>query len=202
MTDQAPKHITYNPGYKVTYEGSDPSRGYVYVRENTRPAAPVEGLETKGWEVKRYNNGGHWLGTSLYIVEPSISSAARTDVEELVTRSQAEAIIAAKDVLLHISKQWAQDQENRANRLQADNAALTARVKELEHDLNGAKGNAKNALSDLDYWRGQTEALEAQLAAAKETAARAAYRACAETCHVSLGHAAADAVRAALEAKP
>jgi hypothetical protein len=46
--------------------------------------------------------------------------------------------------------------------LRADNAALTARVKELEHDLNGAKGNAKNALSDLDYWRGQYEALKAE----------------------------------------
>lgn len=47
----------------------------------------------------------------------------------------------------------------------------------------------------------QVASLETQLTTAKETAARAAYRACAETRHVSLGHAAADAVRAALEVK-
>ena len=35
----APDRITYNPGYKVTYEGADPTRGYVYIRADLHQAA-------------------------------------------------------------------------------------------------------------------------------------------------------------------
>lgn len=38
-TTEAPERITYNPGYRVTYHGSDPSRGYVYVRDDLHTAA-------------------------------------------------------------------------------------------------------------------------------------------------------------------
>ena len=43
----APEKITYNPGYRVTYEGADPSRGYVYNRTDLTPPAAdyVAGLE-------------------------------------------------------------------------------------------------------------------------------------------------------------
>jgi len=33
----APETITYNPGYKVTYEDNDPSRGYIYRRADLPP---------------------------------------------------------------------------------------------------------------------------------------------------------------------
>ncbi|MCV9910202.1 hypothetical protein OIV19_21645 [Brucella sp. HL-2] len=73
--------------------------------------------------------------------------------------------------------------------LEADNAALTARVKYLETENSSLRDKLRN------------EALETQLAAATEIAARAAYRACAETRHVTLGEKAAAAVRTALEAQ-
>jgi len=41
----APDLITYNPGYKVTYEGADPSRGYVYTRTDLSQASVAAALE-------------------------------------------------------------------------------------------------------------------------------------------------------------
>lgn len=128
---------------------------------NTRPAAPVEGLETKGWEVKRYNNGGRWLGTALYIVKPSISSAAPTYVEELVARSQAEAIIAAERERANNFQAELWGCEIDLNAAKADNAALTVRVKELEADVSAYILSAE----DQDKRR---KALETQLAAARK----------------------------------
>lgn len=81
---------------------------------------------------------------------------------ELVTRSQADAIIAAERARYGELEEIAAGLVERTDRAEADNAALTARVKELEHDLNGAKGNAKNASSNCIYWRGQYEALKAE----------------------------------------
>lgn len=142
---------------------------------NTRPATPVEGLET----VKPL-----WGTEQAQISLPN---------DEYVTRSQAEAIIAAEraenTTLKAGIKRLSDEQEllsettdgdiisvvklaARLSEAEADNAALTSRVKELEHDLNGAKGNAKNASSNCIYWRGQTEALETQLAAASKALER------------------------------
>lgn len=77
-----------------------------YVRQdlNTSPAAPVAGLETVGYRYRHVDYVSWIYGESKF-------PRANVHNEELVTRPQAEAIIAAKD---------------------ADNAALTARVKELE----------------------------------------------------------------------
>ena len=95
---------------------------------NTRPAAPVEGLETVGkqylWE------GGTAEPWRQYApIFPETMPGLQT--RELVTRSQAEAIIAAKDreveaamVIYRAERKWRAD-------LEADNTALTARVKEL-----------------------------------------------------------------------
>ncbi|KAB2716624.1 hypothetical protein [Brucella intermedia] len=46
-SEQAPTHITYNPVYMATYEGSDPTRGYVYVLETARPT-PVTPVSSQG----------------------------------------------------------------------------------------------------------------------------------------------------------
>ncbi|KAB2675877.1 hypothetical protein F9K85_13275 [Brucella tritici] len=88
----------------------------------------------------------------------------------------------------------------------ADNAAQAVRIKELNANTDTLMTEchrvSKESGDQFREMRGQIEALETKLAAATETAARAAYRACAETRHVSLGHAAADAVRAVLGGKP
>lgn len=88
---------------------------------NTRPAAPVEGLER--YDISMFGNGAVEMGGGEYV---------RFD--------QAEAIIAAKD---------------------ADNAALTERVKELEDKRHDDRFNL---LSEME----KAEALETQLAAARK----------------------------------
>ncbi|KAB2674876.1 hypothetical protein [Brucella tritici] len=62
----------------------------------------------------------------------------------LCFRSQAEEMLAAKD----------------------------AQLSEVENSLFDAKDIARNASSNCIYWRGQTEALEAKLAAAEKALAR------------------------------
>ncbi|WP_454622738.1 hypothetical protein [Brucella anthropi] len=52
--------------------------------------------------------------------------------------------------------------------LEADNAAKDAWIIEVENSLADAKDIARNASSNSIYWRGQTEALEAKLAAAQK----------------------------------
>ncbi|CAN7519760.1 hypothetical protein [Brucella pseudogrignonensis] len=94
----------------------------------TRPAAPVEGLR----------NVGH------------------IDQEYLVYRSQAEAIIAAERAHKKIWMEKAAIEAERVSKLEADNAALTARVKEL----------SEQSKADEDF----IEALETQLAALKDAA--------------------------------
>lgn len=59
--------------------------------DNTRPAAPVEGLETKAWNCS-YPTYGHFT-LKEHEAKQAIEEGAT--VEELVTRSQSEAIIAA-----------------------------------------------------------------------------------------------------------
>jgi len=118
---------------------------------NTRPAAPVEGLERYDLEDQSQFNEGCYMRPD--------------ETGEYVRYEKAEAIIAAKDVLLHISKQWAQDQENRANRLQADNAALTARVARDDAAFQELIKLGKEA--DTKF-----EALETQLAAARKALER------------------------------
>jgi hypothetical protein len=59
MSD-APERITYNPGYRVTYEADDPSRGYVYVRADTVLSDPrVTELVEAAKEVGRISDRDH-----------------------------------------------------------------------------------------------------------------------------------------------
>ncbi len=88
-------HLTCNDGRAVDRTISHIQRGYglpdgICVLSYTRPAAPVEGLETVAQAY--INNQGECEQIDwLYFAKPE------PDFTELITRSQAEAIIAAKD---------------------------------------------------------------------------------------------------------
>lgn len=109
---------------------------------NTRPAAPVGGLETKAHML----DDGRLILVGFY--DPSF--AKKHTSEELVTRTQAEAIIAAERAkkekanarVEFLLKQISKAAEER-KALEAENAALTARVEELEEtvrdDINFVK---------------------------------------------------------------
>ena len=117
---------------------------------NTRHAPPVEGLETFSVEMKR--------DYAFMIVDPD---------GDYVTRSQAEAIIAAKDEKIHDMRFELLNLLDKEADLEADKAALTARVKELELSSKHSADVASNAIADM-------KSLETQLAAARK-AARAAH---------------------------
>lgn len=162
-------------GVRFAHEANDCvlSRKFVYPSKidawNSRPAAPVEGLETKAYvrsngDVLEFRDG--WLFD---------------DTDPLVTRSQAETIIAAErvwakkteDMWLDVEaentklqadntaeraekKIWMEKaaiEAERVTKLEADNAALTARVRELEETVR----------DDITFTKG----LETQLAAAQ-----------------------------------
>ncbi|WP_435658127.1 hypothetical protein [Brucella pituitosa] len=135
----------------------------------TRPAAPVEGLETVEYQV--YDVYGRWQSVRKFVYDLNVDQ--KIDCRELVTRSQAETIIVAKDAEIkqlkadlqsHIDGTTALvdekiDAEFKAVDLEADNAELTARVKELEEDVSAYILSAE----DQDKRR---KTLETQLAAA------------------------------------
>ncbi|MEN5297505.1 Lar family restriction alleviation protein [Brucella sp. TWI559] len=105
-------------GYEGTERGCGSSGGWGETEAgaatawNTRPAAPVEGLIR--YDISMFGNGAVEMGGGEY-----------------VRFEQAEAIIAAKDKRLQEwQNKWAQTDMLRL-KAEADNAALTARVKEL-----------------------------------------------------------------------
>ncbi|WP_313026909.1 hypothetical protein [Brucella sp.] len=119
----------------------------------TRPAAPVEGLETVG----------HMAKTRVGWV-PSFHGTG----QPVVTRSQAEAIIVARDAeierwkdLYGNSANANSDLHDKAARLQANNAALTVRVKaQAEH--------IATLDSNLEAMEKRAQEGETQLAAARK----------------------------------
>ncbi|TCQ80010.1 hypothetical protein EDF68_10355 [Ochrobactrum sp. BH3] len=152
----------------------------------TRPAAPVDGLEVVSYEVF-YAPTREWTKTTI----PNYYRDNDNLVRELVTRTQAEAIIAAE----RANTETALDQRNMTiadlARLEADNAALTARVKELEAENTALEKQAlrdrslaNETHSDATLWQfsvdmgdhpsllvkvwRQRKALETQLAAARK----------------------------------
>lgn len=151
---------------------------------NTRPAAPVEGLETKAWNCM-YPTYGHFT-LKEHEAKQAIEDCAT--VEALAPRSQAEVIIAAKvekerlrfegdlDKWMQIIGAGITGYQPEAYalmdmacqelvKLRADNAALTARVKELVTERDEALlGNRYAQLERMAAKR--AEALETQLAAA------------------------------------
>ena len=141
---------------------------------NTRPAAPVEGLETVKQEL---------LGSVKFFDDfpPSIQNMANIRVVEAAHKyvEKAEAIIAAKERERNDScKAWRDafdSMHRRAMDAEADNAALTARVKELDLQLSVSKETAKIKrveYLDLDQDHSELKAdyavSEAQLKAARK----------------------------------
>jgi|GEM_PF-6022199 len=161
----------------------------------SRPAAPVEGLETVAYG--NFKSDGKLVGLCEEL------NPNWTGSKELVTRSQAEAIIAAERANLikeeadhtrsleerdryhdvadklaqaiadryqadigehsNINDPW----QNALNLIQADNAALTARVKDLAEDRDSWRRVSDRLERDSIRQASEKEALETQLAAAK-----------------------------------
>lgn len=147
---------------------------------NTRPAAPVEGLVTcvtlHITSTDTYPDVDVEVHDGSYI-QPKDSPVA------MVTKSQAEAIVAARDKeiarlqkinamimgddenapryttkrlkqeverVTQVMRGEASDREAHVRTLETDNAALTARVKEVENSLYDAKDIARNASSNCN----------------------------------------------------
>jgi|GEM_PF-5827712 len=215
--EPAPKRAVIEHTLKALEYGM--SRGFIQ-SPFTRPVAPVEGLETLSLEMKR--------DYAFMKADPD---------GDYVTRSQAEAIIAAKDAKAEkfadeikeaayeawpeasdvgsdapdIIRQLGQerseclteieDLKNKLYRSEANNTALTARVKELEQINSNLMGDDEDKPRyttkrlKLEIARA-TEALETKLAAAKKALEDIAIYPHDETHHCL------DNARAALEAKP
>ncbi|KAB2708295.1 hypothetical protein [Brucella intermedia] len=139
--------------------------------ENTRPTpvAPVspdatgkcEGLVTVAWfqpSQRCCDNG--WMEAMAW-QEGEFSAP-------VVLRSQAVELLAAKDQLIQSLIDFDSDE---VKRLEADNAALTARIKELEQALETEKTLSRGDWAcqrDVDQMSIKIEALEADLAATHE----------------------------------
>ncbi|MDR6431980.1 hypothetical protein [Brucella pseudogrignonensis] len=131
----------------------------------TRPAAPVNGLTVAFYQVFLQ---GDWLDCPLSAYSIYTANGERT--RKLCDHSQAETIIEAKDDLI-AKQQKLLDHAAEAKILQeADNEALTARVKELEayvkREAQSSPHNAKDCLDEQLC----AEALGTQLAALKDAA--------------------------------
>lgn len=140
--------------------------------DHTRPApaATDTGLVTVAWQ---RNIGGsdveNWV--SHFILD--LDAALGCPVRELVTRSQAVELLAAERAEKEIAERANERCLKETSKLRADNAALTARVKELE----GINANLMGDDEDKPRYTTKrlkheiaraTEALEAKLAAAQE----------------------------------
>ncbi len=135
-------------------------------RMNTRPApaATDTGLVTIGY-VLQCNQRPFVDGEGADYNEIFRTAREPENWTATVTRSQAEAIIAANAQTIEGQRRW-------IAALEADNAALTARVKELETERDEALDDAKFAeriaiKREIDA-NASVEALEAKLAAAEK----------------------------------
>jgi len=84
---------------------------------------------------------------------------------QLVTRSQAEGLLAAERAEKRIWMEKAAIEAERVERLEADNAALAARINDLEEGRVEFADHYDNISRDLQI---RNEALEAKLAAAEK----------------------------------
>lgn len=102
---------------------------------NTRPAAPVEGLDTVAW--LKLVEHTDLEGDNFTSADESYRGADGSF--PVVTRSQSEAIIAAEreraDAVHKADAKAFLSMNSRYEKAEADNAALTARVKELEGEV-------------------------------------------------------------------
>ncbi len=157
----APVFLTTEDGEcngNENWEGplTDEEQGLIDAAWETHKAAkpaPVEGLETVSHMAKTRTG---WIITPSYSGQP------------VVTRSQAEAIIAAERNRAEVAEYKLDQAVNtvqpmiiqRAERAEADNASLTGRVKELGGDRDSWRRVAEKLA-------GEKQALETQLAAAR-----------------------------------
>jgi len=133
--NDAPTHITYNPVYLVTYAGADPSRGYVYVREDTRPApaATDTGLVTVGDgyldNAGRLSRGSHTDCIALGFRRVSLVDRSQA-VELLAAEIRRERDLAAKQLSEVVDRM-----SDAYLALKADNAAVSAALGALDNAL-------------------------------------------------------------------
>lgn len=169
-----------------------------FMEETTRPVAPVEGLERYGqnWhdEMEPKNEGDYVLFSQAEAIIAAKDAEAEKFADE-IKEAAYEAWPEASDVgsdAPDIIRQLGQerneclteieDLKNKLYRSEADNAALTARVKGLEHSelVKGVNTQYANALAYLEMtedddpeefakriWD-EREALETQLATARK----------------------------------
>ena len=96
---------------------------------NTRPAAPVEGLETMGYVTPE------WIANRC-LSHTINSKPSPAWTEAVVTRSQAEAIVADWKRRAEYAERELANSILKSKSLEADNAALTAQVKEYVEARN------------------------------------------------------------------
>ncbi|WP_266029916.1 Lar family restriction alleviation protein [Brucella intermedia] len=134
-----------------------PSEAEAVAAWNTRPApaATDTGLVTVG----RKERSPHGVHFSVDLPEGT----------ELVTRSQAEELLAAERVKNETQAETIDKLHGIITSLEADNAALTARIKALEAELDAAEEESCDLENDYMKERARAEALEAKLAAAEKT---------------------------------
>lgn len=130
---------------------------------NTRPAAPVEGLETVKQElgsVKFFDDFPHLFKTwqTFVLSRPRINMSRRPRPSLRRKSERNDSCKAWRDAF--------DSMHRRAMDAEADNAALTARVKELEADVSAYILSAE----DKDKRR---KTLETKLAAARKALERA-----------------------------
>lgn len=156
---------------KVVRETNDKGRQAVQAWADSK-APPTTGkcgeLETVAHIHYRNDNSMKRFVTDILKHNPEnsdfwINEEARNahTIHPLVTRSQAEELLAAKDQLIQSLNIVVDNFKSRTNALKADNAALTARVKELRIDRAAWEAVA----TDI---RKQAKALEAKLTAAEK----------------------------------
>lgn len=142
----------------------DPDRGIapgaITKALNTRPSALVEGLETVSTQFRMTDTPKRPWGNGP--IPENLKGYAVS--RELVTRSQAGAIIAAERADKKIWMEKAAIEAERVTKLEADNAALNARVKELVHLLDQHLGTPCEQIAHSE----EVKALETKLAAAKK----------------------------------
>lgn len=120
-------------------------------RWNTHRAAPVEGLETVARQFR-------WGGDERWRPFGPIFDDEPREVRELVTRSQAETIIASERTMRKTADQRLAQSQDDLKQARDDNAALTALVKELTGDRDSWRRVAEKLA-------GEKQALETQLEA-------------------------------------
>jgi len=109
------------------------------------PAATDTGLETVAWQDFVPSTG--WVASS--------PSSIAKDKRELVTRPQAEELLAAKDKQMALAETSMLEMHQELNKLEADNAALI-------HDLNRIKDHETELVNDNAALTARVKELEAE----------------------------------------